>query len=131
MKIHLIVRRTLVASHSLDTREEPHPHLFRFEFDFTGDPVRGRIIDLPMLETELTRMLEPFQNRYLNDCGGLPAPTREFPTCETLGMAFAEKIETAVLTNLRGENPTLRLVSILVTLCEPDGQEYGSARIVI
>ena len=130
MKIHLIVRRTLLASHSLDTREKPHPHLFKFEFEFTGDPIRGRIVDLPILEDRLTRLLEPFQNRYLNDCGALPAPAREFPTCETLGTAFAEKIQAETLPSLRAENASLKLVSILVTLCEPDGQEFGSAKIL-
>ncbi len=130
MKIHLIVRRTLVASHSLDTREVPHPHLFRFEFDFTGEPIRGRIIDLPMLENELTKMLEPFQNRYLNDCPDLPAPAREFPTCETLGVAFTEKSKANILPELKRLNPSLRLVSVLVTLYEPDGQEFGSAKII-
>lgn len=131
MKIHLIVRQTLVASHSLSVREEPHPHLFKFEMDFTGEPKNGMIINLPDLETALAEMFKPFQSRYLNDCSQLSAEARTFPTCETLGVDFALKIQTGILPALHPQNPSLKLVSVLVTLCEPDGREYGSARIEI
>lgn len=130
MKIELILRQNLVATHSLDTNETPHEHLFKLEFAFTGDPIRGRIIDLPTLERGLEEFLAPYQKRNLNQYAGLPAYAREFPTCETLGQAFYEKMSEAFLPKFHAMNPTFRVVSILLTLCDPDGKEYGSARIV-
>lgn len=131
MKIHLILKQTLLASHSLSVREEPHPHLFKFEIDFTGEPKNGMIVNLPELEASLGEIFKPFQSRYLNDCSALPEEARNFPTCETLGIAFAQMIEGSLIPTFSLENPTLKLVSVLVTLCEPDGREYGSAKIVI
>ncbi len=131
MKIHLILKQTLLASHSLSVREEQHPHIFKFEIDFTGEPKNGMIVNLPDLETGLTTIFAPFQSRYLNDCGQLPEEARNFPTCETLGVAFAHKINEILIPQFTAESPSLRLVSVLVTLCEPDGREYGSAKIVL
>jgi 6-pyruvoyl-tetrahydropterin synthase len=131
VKIHLILKQTLLASHSLSVREEPHPHIFKFEVDFTGEPKNGMIVNLPELEMGLGEIFKPFQSRYLNDCSLLPEEAQKFPTCETLGVAFAQKIENTLIPKFSQENPTLKLVSVLVTLCEPDGREYGSARIVI
>lgn len=131
MTIHLILKQTLLASHSLSVREEPHPHIFKFEIDFTGEPKNGMIVNLPELEDGLREVFAPFQSRYLNDCSQLPEEARNFPTCETLGVAFARKIETTLIPQFAQAHPTLRLISVLVTLCEPDGREYGSARVVL
>jgi 6-pyruvoyl-tetrahydropterin synthase len=128
MRTELILKRALLASHSLDTREEPHPHLFKLEFVFTGEAMRGRIIDLPVLEQAVDALIEPLQNRYLNDCSLLPEPARHFPTCETLGSTFIEWTKGRLLPQFKDANPTLTLVSVMVTLCEPDGREYGAAR---
>lgn len=128
MRTELILRRPLLASHSLDTNEIPHPHVFKFEFTFTGEPIRGRIIDLPTLEKSIDDLMAPLQKRYLNDLALLPEITRQFPTCETLGATFVHWIQERLLPQFHDVNMTLRLVSVLVTLCDSDGTEYGSAR---
>lgn len=128
MRTELILKRTLLASHSLDSREEPHPHLFKLEFVFTGESIRGRIVDLPLLESAIDALIEPLQGRYLNDLSALPEAARAFPTCETLGATLVEWLQSKTLPSLAPENATLRVVSVMVTLCEPDGTEFGAAR---
>lgn len=128
LKTDLILYQDLVASHSLDTREEPHEHLWKIQLQFSGSPQKGRIIDFPLLEKEITRFFQPYQKQYLNSCNDLNEDARMFPTCETLGAHFFMKIENEVLYPLRKvENPTLILKSILISLYENDGKLYGSA----
>jgi 6-pyruvoyl-tetrahydropterin synthase len=126
----LILNFDLFASHSLDTREELHEHLWKVELVFSGEPIRGRIIDLPLLEKSIEEFFRPYQKTSLNAHPDLDDSARAFPTCETLGESFFSRIETAVITPLRASvNPTLALLSIQITLAELDGRLYGSARI--
>ena len=127
MKIKLVTELKIIASHSLAGFETPLPHLWKFKLTMAGDPVEGRIIDLPSLIEATQKMLKPYENTYLNDRRDLPRPAHEFPTCETLGAAFFEKIETEVLPPFRVANPTVRLHSLEVALCDLDGTAMGSA----
>jgi len=129
MKITLLIRHELVASHSLDGRETPHPHRWVLEYRITGDPVRGRIIDLPNLAQALKKDLEPIENSFLNTCPHVDDATRAFPTCEALGVCLAQRLEQNVLVRYRQENPSLALRSLQVTLLEMDGTEFGAALI--
>ncbi len=129
MKVTLIIRSELVASHSLDGYEQPHPHRWKLEIRVSGAPVRGRIIDLPVLEDALKADLKTLDGCYLNESPLVDEATRAFPTCETLGAHLAEHWDRIVLSVLRKDNPTLKLVSVQVTLCEMDGREFGAALI--
>ncbi len=129
MKVTLIIRSELVASHSLDGYEQPHPHRWKLEIRVSGAPVRGRIIDLPVLEDALKSDLKKLDGCYLNESPLVDEATRAFPTCETLGAHLAEHWDRIVLSVLRKDNPTLKLVSVQVTLCEMDGREFGAALI--
>ena len=68
MNITLLIRHELIASHSLDGREAPHPHRWVLEIRVAGDPVRGRIIDLPSLANALKADLKPIEGSFLNTC---------------------------------------------------------------
>lgn len=114
------------ASHSLDTREEPHSHFWKTVLTFSGDPIKGRIVDFPSLEGAVKENLTALPGSYLNENEALLPTTRAFPTCETLGESIATLIHEKALTNLRVENPSLRLLSVQVTLCEGE-RVYGSA----
>jgi 6-pyruvoyl-tetrahydropterin synthase len=114
------------ASHSLDVREEPHPHLWKTVLTFTGEPVKGRIIDFPALESAMRSDLASLPGCYLNENEDLTTEARAFPTCETLGASIFTRVRERTLGRLRAENPTLELLSVQVTLCEGD-RVYGSA----
>lgn len=114
------------ASHSLDVRETPHSHLWKTVLTFTGEPVRGRIVDFPTLETATREALASLPNSYLNENVDLLPEARAFPTCESLGASIYTRVREIVLSRLRSEAPTLRLLSVQVTLCE-GAQTYGSA----
>ncbi len=129
MKVTLIIRSELTASHSLDGFEQPHPHRWKLEARISGAPVRGRIIDLPVLEDALKADLRSLEGCYLNESPLVDDATRAFPTCETLGAYLATHWDRVVLSRFRGENPSLTLVSVQVTLCEMDGREFGAALI--
>jgi len=122
----LVLYRDITASHSLDTREVPHPHLWKCEFTFGGEPVRGRIIDFPSLENAVMEVTNPLENCYLNECDLLTSGGRSFPTCETLGESLFIMIRENVIPRFRSENPSLTLNSVQVTLIEND-RVYGSA----
>lgn len=114
------------ASHSLDTREEPHPHFWKTVLTFSGDPIKGRIVDFPSLEASMLKTLESLPGCYLNTNDVLLPATRAFPTCETIGESIATLIHEKTLAEFRVENPSLRLLSVQVTLCE-GARVFGSA----
>ncbi len=114
------------ASHSLDTREEPHPHLWKTVLTFSGDPIKGRIVDFPSLEASMLKTLASLPGCYLNTNEALLPATRAFPTCETIGESIATLIHEKTLAEFRVENPSLRLLSVQVTLCEGE-RVFGSA----
>ncbi len=122
----LILYFDFEASHSLDVREDPHPHLWKTTLTFTGEPVRGRIVDFPSLETATRASLRSLPGCYLNENPDLTPEARAFPTCETLGASLFIRLQETVVGSFRGENPTLELSSVQVTLCEGD-RIYGSA----
>lgn len=114
------------ASHSLDVREEPHPHLWKTILTFTGDPVKGRIIDFPTLEKAIRADLASLPGCYLNENPDLLADARAFPTGESLGPSIFTLIRERTVPKFREANPSLELLSVQVTLCEGD-RVFGSA----
>ncbi len=114
------------ASHSLDVRETPHSHLWKTVLTFTGEPIRGRIVDFPTLESATRGALASLPHSYLNENEDLLPAARDFPTCESLGASIFTRVREIVISRFRAEAPTLRLLSVQVTLCEGD-RTYGSA----
>lgn len=114
------------ASHSLDVREAPHPHLWKTILTFSGEPVRGRIVDFPTLESAVRNALASLPGSYLNENADLLADARAFPTSESLGASIYTRIRENVISQFRGEAPTLCIHSVQVTLCEGE-LVYGSA----
>lgn len=106
------------ASHSLDVREEPHPHLWRTILAFTGEPVRGRIVDFPALEAAAHSDLRSLPGSYLNGNADILPEARAFPTCETLGASIFTILREKTVARFRAESPTLTLLSVQVQLCE-------------
>ena len=88
----LILVHDLLASHSLDTREELHEHLWRIELRFTGTPVRGRIVDFPKLEAAVEAAFLPYSRANLNQHPRLNEAARAFPTCETPRRKFFSRV---------------------------------------
>lgn len=129
LRTTLIIRHQITASHSLEGNEKPHPHLWKIEARISGEPVRGRIIDLPELEKALIADTEVLEGVYLNECQEVDEATRGFPTCESLGASLLRSWDQRVLPRFRAGNPSLRIASVQVTLCDPDGREYGAALI--
>lgn len=114
----LLVYFDFEASHSLDVREEPHPHLWKTVLTFTGEPIKGRIIDFPELETAVHSELASLPGSYLNENADLLPEGRAFPTCETLGASIFTRVRERTVARLRSVSPTLTLLSVQVQLCE-------------
>ncbi len=123
----LVLPFEFIASHSLDTREEPHPHLWKGELRIEGQPIAGRVIDLPTAENRLKLILKNIENTYLNTNALFSADTRSFPTCETLSHDLYGMIDQECIIPARAENPSLRLLSVRIDLYETDGKFYGGA----
>lgn len=128
MRTELCVRFEFVASHSLAVREEPHLHLWRIEACLSGEAQNGMIVNLQQLRSAFDAILSPLHETFLNENRLLPPEAQAAPTCETLSdylfSAFSRCIEQEFLSH----NPTLTLMSVEVTICEPDGFEWGSVR---
>ncbi len=127
-KTKLLLYFDFTASHSLDVREEPHPHLWKTVLTFTGEPVRGRIIDFPSLENAMREDLASLKDSYLNENLDLLAEARAFPTCETLAASVYTILREKTVARFRNENSTLIIHSVQVTLCE--GERIFGAAIV-
>lgn len=125
-RTRLLVYFDFEASHSLDVREEPHPHLWKTVLTFTGEPVRGRIADFPALENAVRDDLRSLPGSYLNENPDLLPEGRAFPTCETLGASIYTLLRERTLPRFRSENPTLTVLSVQVQLCEGE-RVFGAA----
>lgn len=125
-KTKLILYFDFIAAHSLDTREEPHDHLWKTVLTFTGDPVKGRIVDFPALESSIQEELASLPHCYLNENLVLLPTAQSFPTCESLGESIFTILREKTVARFRAENPTIDIASVMVTLYEGD-RIYGSA----
>lgn len=123
----LVLPFEFVASHSLDTREQPHPHVWKGELRIAGQAIRGRLIDLPTAEGQLKLILKKIENTYLNTNVLFSEETRSFPTCETLSQDLYGMVDRECVTPAQSENPSLRLLSVRIDLYETDGKFYGGA----
>ncbi|MCS6988848.1 MAG: 6-carboxytetrahydropterin synthase [Chloroherpetonaceae bacterium] len=129
MTAELLLKFEFVASHSLPARPEPHPHLWRMEVVISGEPKNGMIINLLDARKAFEGVIAPLSQTFLNENPLLDAPARATPTCETLGGYFFRAFEQSIESRFAAQNPTLKLKSVQVAICEPDGYEWGAAKL--
>jgi 6-pyruvoyl-tetrahydropterin synthase len=129
VRTELILKFELTASHSLSAREEPHPHVWRIEAVVSGEPQNGFIINLPELRDAFERIIAPLRQTFLNDNPSLDASAQKTPTCETLAQFFYAKFNATIRNQFAQQNPTARTTSVQVAICEPNGFEWGAARL--
>lgn len=127
-ELELILNFEFEASHSLAGHELPHSHLWKLEVTIKGNPVNGRIIDIVLLRERIQKSLEVIKHQYLNKCDAVDETVREFPTCETLSHFFLVEFHKLLKMEFAPQNPTVRLTSVKVALCEMNGQEMGAAK---
>lgn len=120
---------TLVALHSLEGFEEPHPHRFDYEVTLRGKRTKGKVLDFIRFERALVEYLKPMQGVYLNECKYLGDDARNFPTCENLACDFADFFNKHHLRALKDHDPSVELASVSVTLRSPEGQVFGRGRV--
>ena len=130
MTTELLLKFEFLASHSLSVREEPHPHLWRMEVVLSGEPREGMIVNLPEVRTTFETVVASLSQTFLNENPLLDASAKATPTCETLSAYFFRRFEDVLHRQFLLRNPTLKLKSVQVAICEPDGFEWGAARVV-
>lgn len=129
MKSELVLKFVFEASHSLAGYETPHPHLWRLEVSFTGQPLEGKVIDIVRAREVILSQVGLIQKTYLNTNPLLDPATQKAPTCETLSLFFWNRITHLVDTQFRSENPTTQLHSVSIAICNMDGEETGLVRL--
>lgn len=122
----LIIYHSFYASHSLESREEPHFHQWKLALTFIGSPVSGKTIDFSKLEAIVKNALKPAADCFLNTSEFFSQQVRDFPTCETLGKDLFSILSDQVVKPLQISNSSFDLLSVSVTLCEGD-QVFGTA----
>jgi 6-pyruvoyl-tetrahydropterin synthase len=130
MTTELLLKFEFLASHSLSVREEPHPHLWRMEVVLSGEPREGMIVNLPEVRTAFETVVASLSNTFLNENPLLDASAKATPTCETLCAYFFRRFEDVLHRQFLLKNPTIKLKSVQVAICEPDGFEWGAAKLV-
>jgi len=130
MTTELLLKFEFLASHSLSVREEPHPHLWRMEVVLSGEPQEGMIVNLPEVRTAFETVVASLSQTFLNENPLLDASAKATPTCETLCAYFFRRFEDVLHRQFLLKNPTIKLKSVQVAICEPDGFEWGAAKLV-
>lgn len=128
MKTELCLKFEFRASHSLSVREEPHPHLWRVAVSLCGETQRGMIVNLPDVRQAFEAVLAPLCESFLNENPVLPPEAQAAPTCETLSAYLFAAFEERLSREFAAQNPSVRLSSVEVAICEPDGFEWGSVK---
>ncbi|NJN29207.1 MAG: hypothetical protein HC824_01085 [Synechococcales cyanobacterium RM1_1_8] len=129
MKTKLILNFEFIASHALAIREAPHNHLWRVQAVMAGEPVGGMVLNMVTVREQFSQALKPLANSHLNDNPRLSPEARATPTCETLAAYFFSVFGDILAQRFVQQNPTVQLDAIEVELYEPNGQEWGSARL--
>jgi 6-pyruvoyl-tetrahydropterin synthase len=128
MKTELLLKFVFEASHSLEGYEVVHPHIWRLELGLTGEPIRGRIVDIVDLRKGIQKRLDYLVRTNLNENPFVSGEVRSFPTCETLSQYFLEDIEDLVKHDFAPQNASIQVSSVLVAICDMDGTETGAVR---
>jgi 6-pyruvoyl-tetrahydropterin synthase len=118
MKLELVVKLKLKATHTLEENETPHEHEWRVDVTLAGPAKNGRVISLPLAQNLFNQTLNEIRGTHLN-------AFMQIPTCENLAVYFMERFNIS----LRGVDPDLRITCIEVGVNEDDGSEMGAARL--
>ncbi len=125
-RLELFVKLHLRATHSLTEREAPHSHVWNIDVGLTGPLSEGRIVSLPELQEAFKAETRKLEGTFLNENSALDPQTRRYPTCESLILYFEEAFR-ARIAQCGWEQ--VELTELRVTVVEPDGLEYGTARL--
>ncbi len=131
MKTKLILNFEFIASHALTVRETPHNHLWRVKAIIAGQPQQGMILNMVDVRHHFKGVIDGLANSHLNDNRKLSATTQQTPTCETLAEYFYDAFSDILSREFVAQNPSVQLSAIEVELYEPNGHEWGSARLEI
>ena len=129
LRTKLILNFEFIASHSLGVREVPHNHLWRIKVTIAGKPQQGMILNMVDVRQQFKQVIDGLANCHLNDCVNLNPPARTTPTCEALAAYFYETFSLILSEKFVAQNPSVQLAAIEVELYEPNGHEWGSARL--
>lgn len=129
MKTKLILNFEFIASHSLSVREVPHNHLWRIKAVIEGEPQSGMILNMVDVRQHFKKATDLLANTYLNTNPNLPSEANANPTCETLAAHLFTSFGNILDHQFRIQNPSVYLDAIEVELYEPNGYEWGSARL--
>ncbi len=129
MKTELIQKFNFTASHSLADHEAPHPHLWTLEVTLTGKPIKGKIVDMVLLQQTFGEKVDPLHSSYLNENQSLGHEAMQLPTCEMLAAHFFTEFKKVILNKFIPENLSIQLVSVSVALSDTKGTELGAARV--
>ena len=122
MKLTLYSKLEFLATHSLEEREEAHPHRWKMVVGVSGPQDKGRVVSLPLLRDLLIEPIAPLSDTYLNENAALDEDTRRFPTCENLAFYFFPLAQKLLQEKI---SPELFVESVEVSVQEPDGVEHG------
>ena len=133
-RVELFLNFELRAQHSLSVREEPHEHVWKLRFTFSGSPIetgpkRGMILDLVETRRRIDSWLSALQGVYLNESSDLGDAARSAPTCEALAQSAFDWVHEYCERELAVNNPTVEIESVSVAVTEPTGFEWGGARV--
>ena len=112
----VIVPFEFYASHSLSVRETPHTHHWTLKLFVKGIPKNGMVIDILKLREIADPLVQSVANTYLNEN---PALTEE----QMVSAYFFTHVSEAL------GKFDVQLKAVEVELGEPEGKEWGSARI--
>ena len=119
----VIVPFEFYASHSLSVRETPHTHHWALKLFVKGIPKNGMVIDILKLRDIADPYVLKLANTYLNENPALTKEQAACPTCEMLSAYFYTHIAEEL------KDFDVQFTAVEVELGEPEGREWGSARI--
>ncbi len=129
LRTKLILNFEFIASHALSVRETPHNHLWRVKAIIAGEPQQGMILNMVDVRQQFKGVIEQLANSHLNDNPLLSPSAAQTPTCETLAAHFYGAFSGIIQRDFLEQNPSVQLSAIEVELYEPNGHEWGSARL--
>lgn len=129
LRTKLILNFEFIASHTLSVRETPHNHLWRVKAIIAGEPQQGMILNMVDVRQKFKDVIEQLANSHLNDNPKLSDSASSTPTCETLAAHFYGAFSGILKQDFLKKNPSVQLSAIEVELYEPNGHEWGSARL--
>jgi 6-pyruvoyl-tetrahydropterin synthase len=128
LKLELIVKLHLKATHTLEENETPHEHEWRVDVTLSGGSNIERVISLPLAHEIFSQTLNKLSGTHLNSSLVLDSKTRAVPTCENLAFFFMEEFSQDLRRDLRAD-PALKISLIEVGVLEENGREMGAARL--